>query len=158
MNYPPDLVRRAPQWGVRALLALAAVFGSIAVMLRPASSAAATTAGLVLACALASCSVFKSNEEAQAILAQRIAGMTAGQFFDTYGRAKKRYELANGSVEYYWESQVGSVPAGPAGLDERVCKLNLLVTKDGRIDSVTIAQDNPGRMSTSRCGELFKGK
>ena len=125
---------------------------------RPASFAAAATAGLVLACAFAGCSVFKSNEEAQAILTQRVAGMTVGQFFDTYGRAKKRYELANGSVEYYWESEIGAVQAGPAGLDERVCKLNLLVTKDGRIDSATIAQDNPGRKSTSRCGELFKAK
>lgn len=119
---------------------------------------AAVSAGLVLAAALAGCSVFKTNEEAQAILTQRVAGLTAGQFFDAFGRAKKRYELANGSVEYYWESEIGSVQAGPAGLDERVCKLNLLVTKDGRIDSATIVQDNPGRKSTSRCGELFKGQ
>ena len=125
---------------------------------RRISPRAAVPAGWLIASLLAGCSVFKSNEEAQALLTQRVSGMPAGQFFDTFGRAKKRYELANGGVEYYWESEVGAVQAGPAGLDERVCKLNLLVAKDGRIESATIVQDNPGRMSTSRCGELLKGK
>ena len=102
------------------------------------------------------CSVFKSNEEVQAILTQRTAGMQAGDFFQRYGTCRKRAERANGSVDYDWESAVGFAPAGPLGQDDRVCKLRIVADRAGRIESAVIANDNPGSVSTSRCGEMFK--
>ena len=103
------------------------------------------------------CSIIKSSTEAQTVVTQRVAGMTAGQFFDQYGRWRTRSELPSGGAAYNWESTVASVAPGPTGLDERVCKLRILADKAGRIETATVVLDNPGRVSTSRCGELFKG-
>lgn len=114
-----------------------------------------SAATFVLA-AVTGCSVFKSNEEAQAILTQRTTGMQAGDFFQRYGIWKKRAERPNGSVDYNWESAVGWAPAGPLGQDDRVCRLRIVANKAGRIESAVIANDNPGVVSTSRCSEMFK--
>lgn len=113
------------------------------------------TAGLTLLAA-SGCSVFKSNEEAQAIVTKQVGGMTAGDFFDRYGRWRTRSELPSGATDYTWESAVGSAPPGPNGLDDRVCKLHIVADKAGRIASAVISQDNLGRSSTSRCAEMFK--
>ncbi len=106
--------------------------------------------------AASGCSVFKSDEEAQAIVTRHVGGMTAGEFFDRYGRWATRSELPNGAIDYSWESTVGSAPPGPYGLDDRVCKLHIVADKRGRISSAVISQDNVGRSSTSRCAEMFK--
>lgn len=105
---------------------------------------------------LAGCSVFKSNEEAQAIVTQRVVGMPAGAFFDAYGRWKNRVELPNGGTAYQWQSGVGSAPPGIYGPDDRTCFMRIFADRNGRIESATILNDNPGRVSTSRCGELFR--
>lgn len=118
--------------------------------------AAGVVSGAVLA--TTGCSVFKSNEEAQTIVTQRVAGMTAGAFFDAYGRWKNRVELPNGGTAYRWESGVGSAPPGIYGLDERTCIMRILADKNGRIESATILNDTPGRVSTSRCGEMFRAR
>ncbi|MEO6362948.1 MAG: hypothetical protein ABIO71_06945 [Caldimonas sp.] len=125
-------------------------------MNRPASVPASVIAALAAGLATSGCSVFKSNEEAQAIVTQRVAGMPAGTFFDTYGRWKNRVELPNGGTTYQWQSSVGSAAPGIYGLDERTCFMRIFAGKNGRIESATIMNDNPGRVSTSRCGEMFK--
>ncbi len=89
-------------------------------------------------------------------MTQAVAGMAAGQFFDRYGRWRSRSELPSGGAAYNWESSVDAVAPGPSGLDERVCKLRLVVDTKGRIESATVVLDNPGRVSTSRCAEMFK--
>ncbi|MEO7055548.1 MAG: hypothetical protein ABI281_11090 [Caldimonas sp.] len=106
--------------------------------------------------AVSGCSVFKSNEEAQAIITKQVGGIPAGDFFDRYGRWRTRSELPSGATAYTWESVVGSASPGPYGLDDRVCKLSIIADKGGRIASAIISQDNPGRISTSRCAEMFK--
>ena len=129
----------------------------------PAATLHRCTAFTITAVALAlaglgGCSVFKSNEEAQAIITQKVAAMPAGDFFQTYGKWRTRSELPTGSTAYDWESSIGSAPPGPYGLDERVCRLRIIVDKAGRIDSAVVVLDNPGRTSTSRCGEMFKAR
>ena len=54
--------------------------------------------------AVAGCSVFKNNEEAQAVINQRVIGMPVGDFFDRYGRAQLRDPQPDGTVEYSWIS------------------------------------------------------
>jgi hypothetical protein len=121
------------------------------------------TPGRVLAAvslflALAGCELLKHNEEALTIINGRVIGMPAGDFFDRYGRASSRSELAEGGMAYDWISSVSYAPPGPAGLDDRVCKLHLTADKRGRISVVQVMYDAPGMKSTSRCGEIFAAK
>lgn len=118
--------------------------------------ACALSAAALLLVATTGCSVFKSNEEAQAIINQRVVGMPAGDFFQRYGTWKRRSEQANGVADYNWESAVGFAPSGPLGQDDRVCYMRIVVNRAGRIESAVIAIDNPGSVSTSRCAEMFK--
>jgi len=112
---------------------------------------------VVLLLVTAGCSVFKTNEEAQATVNQRVVGMQAGDFFDRYGRAKIRDPQGDGSIEYQWISPIGETRnSGYYGLDDRTCTLRLIAGKDGKIHTATILQDMPGRSSNSRCMEMFK--
>ena len=125
----------------------------------PVSSTAALRAAALVVplLAAAGCSVFKTNEEAQASINQRVVGMPAGEFFDRFGRAKIRDPQSDGSIEYQWISSIGETPnSGYYGLDDRTCTLRIIAGKDGRIQSAIILQDMPGRTSTSRCLEMFK--
>ena len=116
---------------------------------------AAATVSLLLACA--GCGVFKSNEEAQAVINQRVVGMSVGDFFDKYGRAEVRVPQLDGSTEYKWVSETGATQnKGFYGLDDRTCTLRIIATRNGRITVASILQDMPGRTSTSRCLEMFK--
>ena len=121
-----------------------------------AAPRAAAAAALLLA--VAGCSVFKTNEEAQAVINQRVIGMPVGDFFDRYGRPKLREAQADGTTEYAWVSAIEARPpnAGWYGQDDRYCELKLVAAKDGRIVTASIVQDMPGRTTTSRCLELFK--
>jgi hypothetical protein len=116
---------------------------------------ALATAGLALAVALAGCELMKRNEEALAVVNKRVVGMPAGEFFDRYGRARTRNELGDGSTEYEWISAVAGARPGPAGLDDRICRLRLASDRNGRISRVQVLYDAPGNKSTSRCGEIF---
>jgi len=127
--------------------------------LSPESPTAALRAAAFLSLLLgfAGCSVFKTNEEAQAVLSQRVVGMPVGDFFDRYGRWKMREPQPDGSVEYSWISEITTTPnAGFYGLDDRTCTVKIIAGKDGRILTASILQDMPGRTSTSRCLEMFK--
>jgi len=116
---------------------------------------AAAIAALLLAAA--GCSVFKTNEEAQAAINQRVVGMQAGDFFDRYGRANLRVPQSDGSLEYRWISAIAETPnSGYYGLDDKTCTLRIIAGKDGKIQAALILQDMPGRTSTSRCLEMFK--
>jgi hypothetical protein len=120
-----------------------------------AAPRAAAAAALFLA--VAGCSVFKTNEEAQVVINQRVIGMPVGDFFDRYGRPKLREAQADGTTEYAWISAITATPnSGYYGLDDRTCSMKIIAAKDGRIVTASIVQDMPGRTTTSRCLELFK--
>ena len=108
--------------------------------------------------ALAGCGTFKNNEESQAVASKRLVGTPVGNFFDEFGRYRSRSEQPDGSVIYNWESAMGPAPPGPHGPDERICRMRVFADKRGRIESVSILLDDPGRVSTSRCRELFTPK
>jgi len=121
------------------------------------TAALRAAAAVSLLLAIAGCSVFKNNEEAQAVINQRVVGMPVGDFFDRYGRYRLRDGQADGTVEYSWVSEITAPPnSGFYGQDDRTCTVKLIADKNGRIVSATILQDMPGRTSTSRCLELFK--
>jgi hypothetical protein len=121
------------------------------------SAAARAAATLLLLAALAGCSVFKNNVEAQTTINQRVIGMAAGDFFQRYGAWTTRAELPDGSTEYGWISAIGATTnSGFYGLDDRTCTLRVIAGKNGKILVADILQDMPGRTSNSRCGEMFK--
>lgn len=115
-------------------------------------------AAAALLVVLGGCELLKRNEEALAIINARVLGMPAGDFFDRYGRASSRSEIADGGTSYDWISSVAYARPGPEGLDDRVCKLHLTADKRGRISAVQVRYDAPGTKSTSRCGEIFAAK
>jgi len=112
-------------------------------------------AGTLVLCLLAGCELFKGNEEVLAIINGRVIGMPAGEFFDRYGRADSRSELADGALVFGWTASLEPEQPGGANLDEHICKLRLSADKRGRIRGVQIVYDGPGRKSVSRCGEIF---
>ena len=105
--------------------------------------------------AVGGCELFKTNQEVQAIVSQRTLGKPAGDFFDRYGRATARTEIADNTAIYNWISDRGTTRPGPEGQDERVCRLRLTVDKAGKISDVQILYDAQGVKDTSRCGEIF---
>ena len=105
--------------------------------------------------AVGGCELFKHNEEAQAIVNQRVLGKPVGEFFDRYGRATARTEVGDNTAIYNWVSDRGMTRPGPEGQDERICKLRLTVDKTGKISDVQILYDAQGVKSRSRCGEIF---
>ncbi len=121
------------------------------------TAVARAAATLLLLSALAGCSLFKNNEEAQAVVNRRVVGMAAGDFFQRYGTWATRREQVDGTTDYGWVSAIGATTnSGYYGLDDRTCTMKIVTAKDGRIVIATILEDMPGRTSTSRCGELFK--
>ena len=109
----------------------------------------------VVVVAVGGCELFKDNQEAMAVINQRIVGKPVGQFFDRYGRATARTEIGDNTAVYNWISDVGMTRPGPEGQDERVCRLRLTVDKAGRISEVEILYDAQGVKGSSRCGEIF---
>ena len=105
--------------------------------------------------AVGGCELFKNNQEVQVIVNQRVLGKPAGDFFDRYGRATARTEIADNTAIYNWNSDRGTTRPGPEGQDERVCRLRLTVDKTGKISDVQILYDAQGVKDTSRCGEIF---
>jgi hypothetical protein len=101
------------------------------------------------------CELFKSNQEATAIINNRVLGKPIGEFLDRYGRATSRTEVGDNTAVYNWISDVGMTRPGPEGQDERVCKLRLTVDKAGKVTDVQILYDAQGIKSASRCGEIF---
>ena len=121
------------------------------------TAALRAVAMVALLLAGAGCGLFKTNEEAQAAINQRVVGMPVGEFFDRYGRAGIRDPQLDGTTEYKWISEITTTPnSGFYGMDDRTCTLRIVAGKDGRIVVASILQDMPGRTSTSRCLEMFK--
>jgi len=112
-------------------------------------------AAAALLVAVGGCELFKQNEQVSATVNNRTLGKPVGEFFDRYGRATARTEIADNTAVYNWISDVGMTRPGPEGQDERVCKLRLTVDKGGRISAVEILYDAQGMKSSSRCGEIF---
>jgi len=121
--------------------------------------ARASTALLLLA-ALGACgTLFKKDEAVQAVVNNRVIGMGAGEFFDQFGVWRQRTELLDGTTEFNWTSATASrTAAGYVSLDDRTCTLRIIVAKSGKITSADVILDNLGRVSTSRCAELFGTK
>ena len=115
-------------------------------------------APLAIAITVAGCGLLKGNEETQKIVAQAAVGLQAGEFFSRYGAAYRRVELPDGTAAYDWASRLQTTAAGVNGLDDRVCKLHVVVDSRGRVATATVVFDAPGRISSSRCSEVFKGK
>src|SRR5664279_2742239 len=117
----------------------------------------AQTAALLALAALAGCGSLTNNDAAQAVVNERVIGMQAGDFLQQFGGTRTRSEQADGSTSYDWKSALGPTQnAGYYGLDERTCTLHLVADKKGKIASVDVVLDNVGRVSTSRCTEIFK--
>ncbi len=114
----------------------------------------ALCAAIALA-ALPGCELMKRNEEASTVINRRAIGMPAGEFFDRFGRPGPKRDQVDGSAEYDWVSSVPYAQPGPAGLDERICRLKITVDNKGRVGAVQIMFDAPGVKSTSRCSEIF---
>ena len=110
---------------------------------------------VALVVAVGGCELFKDNEEAMTVINQRVVGKPVGAFFDRYGRATARTEIADNTAVYNWISDVGMTRPGPEGQDERVCRLRLTVDKAGRVSEVQILYDAQGVKGRSRCGEIF---
>jgi hypothetical protein len=118
-----------------------------------------TAVALLLLATLAACGVFKKDDAVQGVVNKRVIGMSAGDFFDQYGAWRQRSELLDGTTEFSWTSAIGaSTAAGFVGLDDRTCTLRVVVAKNGKIASADVVYDNQGRVSISRCEELFKAK
>jgi hypothetical protein len=119
----------------------------------------AQTAALLALAALAGCGSLTNNDAAQAVVNERVIGMQAGDFFQQFGGTRTRSEQADGSTSYDWKSALGPTQnAGYYGLDERTCTLHVVADKKGKIASVDVVLDNVGRVSTSRCTEIFKAR
>ena len=112
-------------------------------------------AAAALLIAVGGCELFKHNQEATAIINNRVLGKPVGEFFDRYGRATASTEIGNSTSIYNWISDRGTTRPGPEGQDERVCRLRLTVDKTGKISDVQILYDAQGTKSASRCGEIF---
>ena len=96
-----------------------------------------------------------NGEDAQALVNQRVVGMSIGDFFDKYGAPSARAEADDGTRRFDWQSSFANVPAGPTGTEERSCELRLTSAKNGRIVSAMITSDAPGKRRLSRCAEIF---
>ena len=105
--------------------------------------------------AVGGCELFKSNQEATAILNERVLGKPIGAFFDRYGRATAHTEVGDNTAVYNWISDVGMTRPGHEGQDERICKLRLTADKAGKVIDVQILYDAQGIKSASRCAEIF---
>ena len=71
------------------------------------------------------------------------------------GSASIRRENLDGSTEFDWESKSGYAAPGPAGLDERICRLHLTADPKGRITAADVVLDAQGKVIVSRCREIF---
>ena len=119
------------------------------------SFARCALAAATLLCALSGCELLKHDANAAARINARVLGMPAGEFFDRYGRARSRREIAGGMMEYDWFSAMSYAQPGVEAVDEHICRLHLVADARGRIERVDVLLDAPGNTSTSRCGEIF---
>ena len=128
-------------------------------MILERTPAVARAAALPLLVALAACGLLKKDEAVQAVVNNRVIGMAAGDFFDQFGVWRQRTELLDDTTEFSWTSATASrTAAGYVSLDDRTCTLRIIVAKNGKIASAEVIYDNQGRVSTSRCAELFRVK
>ncbi|MCW2798521.1 hypothetical protein [Nocardioides sp.] len=112
---------------------------------------------LAFASALAGCqSVLHVNDEdAQAIVNQRVVGTSIGDFITRYGAPVMRDEARDGSLTILWEGGPPKVGPGPRGLEERICRVRLSTDRNGRILAAPIVRDGPGQRHLSLCVEVL---
>ena len=120
-------------------------------------------ARVVATCALvltvSGCEVFKKSDEVQTTVNKQVVGLQAGVFFDRYGYPKTRAEQLDLGTVYSWVSpQTRDVASGVLNPDDRYCTLRVTADRSGRIISADVLFDNPGKLSTSRCGDIFRAK
>ena len=92
---------------------------------------------------------------ARKIVNQRALGVAAGDFFQRYGPPRSRDEALDGTLNFDWEGGSVSMPAGPVGIEDKICRLKITADKSGRIVAAPIVRDAKGVRRLSRCEELF---
>jgi len=107
---------------------------------------------------LAGCGAPQARPDIQTVVTARVAGMSVGDFFDTFGRPRSRSERGDGSTDYLWISETKALGSGAANVDLSRCTLRLVADSRNRIASVEVVLDSPGYTSTSRCNEIFAKK
>jgi len=60
-------------------------------------------------------------------------GVSAGDFFERYGRPMSRLEKSDGTLVFDWAGGSTRVAAGPNGPEEKICRLLITTDKNGRI-------------------------
>jgi hypothetical protein len=112
---------------------------------------------LAMATAVVGCqSILHFNDEdAQQIVDKHAVGVSAGDFFERYGKPRAREEHQDGTLEFIWDGGVVEMAAGVRGLEDKICSLRISTDKRGRIVSAPIVRDAKGERRLSRCAELF---
>ena len=110
-----------------------------------------------MAAALAGCQAILhfNDEDAQQIVNRRAVGVSAGDFFQRYGKPVSRIEAPDGTLSFQWEGGAVSMAPGVRGLEDKICRLQITTDKNGRIATAPIIRDAKGERRLSRCAELF---
>jgi len=112
---------------------------------------------LALAGALASCQTILhfNDEDAQLIVNRHAVGVSAGDFFQRYGKPASRVEAMDGTLTFLWEGGMVEMAAGVRGQEDKICRLQITTDKKGLIATAPIVRDAKGERRLSRCAELF---
>jgi len=114
---------------------------------------ALTSAVLLLASA---CATRNQADTSQAAVNAKVVGLSAGEFFDRYGRPLSRLEKTDGTLVFDWTGGSVRVAAGVYGPEEKICRLKIAADRNGRITAAEILRDGQGERQLSRCVELLQ--
>ena len=105
---------------------------------------------------LVACASRNEADTSQAAVNAKVRGMSAGEFFDRYGRPLSRVERADGTLVFDWSGGSERVAAGVYGPEEKICRLRITADRNGRITTAEIMRDGQGERQLSRCVELLQ--
>src|SRR5579885_1549654 len=121
---------------------------------------------------LAGCAATAYPEATMTRLNQQYAGRNVDQFFLRYGMPAGQYQMHSGGRIYRWVSPVDTyvvpsppvfygyyhpfwVDSYPPEVIQRYCEIQIQTDYRGRIRRLVRTADTAGRVSTSRCAEIF---
>jgi hypothetical protein len=108
-----------------------------------------------LALVAGACALRGTGEGSQGAVNAKALGVSAGDFFERYGRPMSRLEKSDGTMVFDWAGGSTRVAAGPYGPEEKICRLLITTDKNGRIASAEIIRDAKGERQLSRCVEVL---